>query len=293
MKSIVEKAKAKLTGFSDLCHLLERDIILNGKAQKTYECYIHQIACISLHFNKLPGEISDDQIADYLFKIKKENSYSESYFKFTVFGLRYLFRLFEREDRTIKLPHIPHTKTLPVILSQEECKNLFSASSKFKDRFRLALIYSAGLRIGEAQRLECLDIDTDRMLIHVRQSKGKKDRYVVLSKLIASRFEKYCKQYGIKKYVFPGQKPGNYISKNTVGRVLKTALKKCGIDKSVCLHTLRHSYATHMLENGIDIVTVKEQLGHEDIQTTMLYLQVCNLDRKKCISPLDSLYGIK
>jgi site-specific recombinase XerD len=164
---------------------------------------------------------------------------------------------------------------------------------KSKLFFSERLIYSAGLRIGEAQRLERTDIDTERMLIHIRQSKGRKDRYVVLSKLIANKFIKYCLEYKITKYVFPGQKPGNYISKNTIGRILKNALKLSGIEKKVCPHTLRHCFATHMLENGVDTVTVKEQLGHADIQTTMLYLQVSNISRKPAVSPLDSLYGIK
>ncbi len=280
MKTIIDEAKAKVPGFNNLYHNLERDIILNGKAEKTFKSYIRQIADICLYFNKLPTEISDEQIADYLFKIKKENDFSESYFKFSVYGLRYLFRLNNLLDRKINLPAIPRIKTLPIILSQKECRKLFSAPEKFKDRFLLALIYSAGLRIGEAQRLERLSVDIDRMLIHIKEGKGKKDRYVVLSKLIATRFEKYCEQYEIKKYVFPGQKSGNYISKTTIRRVMIDALKKSNIEKCACIHTLRHCFAINMLENGIDIVTVKEQLGHEDIKTTMRYLQVARLEKK-------------
>ncbi len=293
MKNIINTAVAEIKGFEDLRYKFERDIILNGKTEKTYKCYIVHIAHISLHFKKLPLEISDEQIADYLFRVKKENNYSESHFKFSVYGLRYLFRLYKQEGRVVKLPSLPKKKSLPVILSPGECKRLFAAPKKFKHKFTLALMYSAGLRIGEAQRLERLDIDVERRLIHIKQSKGRKDRYVVLSKLIAGRFMKYCKQYNIKKYVFPGQKPGNYVSKNTIGRILKNALSLSGIEKKACPHTLRHCFATHMLENGIDIVTVKEQLGHENIQTTMDYLHVARLERKSVVSPLDSLYGIK
>ena len=201
--------------------------------------------------------------------------------------------MYSREDKLIKLPGIPHKKQLPVILSQQEVKKLLLSPDKFKERFMIALIYSAGLRMGELQKLERTDIDVDRMLIHIRQGKGQKDRYVVLSKLIAAKFGKYCQQYKIKKYVFPGQKQGNYISRTTVRKIIKTALLKCGIEKNINTHSLRHSFATHMLENGIDIVTVKEQLGHSDIHTTMLYLQVARLERKTAVSPLDFLYGIK
>ena len=293
MKKIIDTANAEIAGFKEMSHRLERDIILNGKTQKTYKSYIRQIAAVSIYFNKLAIEISTEEIAEYLFKVKKENDFSESYFKFTVYGLRYLFRLYNLEDKLIKLPPLPKKKILPVVLSQPECKKLFASPEKFKDKFMLCLIYSAGLRMGEIQRLERLDIDTERMLIHVRQGKGRKDRYIVLSKFLASRYEKYCRAYKITKFVFPGLKQGHYISKTTVRKILKHAILKAGIEKKVCVHTLRHCFATHMLENGIDIVTVKEQLGHECIQTTMEYLQVARFERKTAVSPLDSLYGIK
>ncbi len=293
MKKIIDIANAEIEGFKSMSHKFERDIIINGKTQKTYQCYIRQIAAISLEFNKIAIQISNEEIAEYLFKVKKENDFSESYFKFTVYGLRYLFRLYNLEDKLIKLPPLPKKKTLPVVLSQAECKKLFAAPEKFKNKFMLALMYSAGLRMGELQQLERLDIDTERMLIHVRQGKGKKDRYIVLSKFLASRYKKYCREYKITKFVFPGQKTGHYISKTTVRKILKHAVLKAGIEKSVCTHTLRHCFATHMLENGIDIVTVKEQPGHEYIQTTMEYLHVARLERKTAVSPLDSLYSIK
>jgi site-specific recombinase XerD len=293
MSTIIERAKVQIKGFTDLSHRLERDIILNGKSRKTFNAYIGQIASIALYFKKLPFDVSDDQIAEFLFQVKTENRYSETYFKFTVYGLRYIFKLYGYNQRKIDLPSIPHEKTLPVILSQQECKQLISLAKTFRDKFLLALIYSAGLRMGEAQRLEKNDIDCQRMLLHIRQGKGKKDRYVVLSKLIANRFDKYCNEYKITKYVFAGQKPGHYISETGMRRILKAALKTAAIEKDVCLHSLRHCFATHLLENGTDIITVKEQLGHEDIQTTMRYLQVANMERTRSISPLDSLYNIK
>ena len=292
MKNIIEQAQREISGFNELSYKLERDIILNGKSQKTYLSYIRQIANLALYFDKSPLDVSNEEIADYLFKLKTENNYSETYFKFTVYGMRYIFRLYSIEDKLIKLPSLPHQKSLPVILSQKECKKLFAAPDSFRDKFLLALIYSAGLRMGEVIKLETVDIDTDRMLLNVRKGKGNKDRYVVLSKLIALRFQKYCNEYKIGKYVFPGQQTGNYISRTSVRKILKSALKKCGFKKEVNIHSLRHCFATHMLENGIDIVTVKEQLGHEDIQTTMRYLQVARFERKTAVSPLDFLYNI-
>ena len=118
MKSIIEKAQSSFSWFKDLSYNLERDLILNGKTKKTYKCYIRQIASLALHFKKSPLEVSNEQIADYLFDLQKSSGLSESYFKSTVYGLRYLFRLHSREDKLIKLPSLPHKKQLPVILSQ-------------------------------------------------------------------------------------------------------------------------------------------------------------------------------
>jgi hypothetical protein len=139
MKNIIDYAKAEITGFEDLRYKFERDIILKGKTPKTYQCYILHIAHVSLYFRKLPIEVSDEQIADYLFKVKKENNYSESHFKFSVYGLRYLFRLYKQEHRVVNLPSLPKKKSLPVILSSRECKKLFAAPKKFRDKFMIAL----------------------------------------------------------------------------------------------------------------------------------------------------------
>ncbi len=258
MKNIIEQAQKSVKGFESMRYKFERDIIVNGKTQKTYKSYIRQIASISLYFNKLPFSITDEEIADYLFMLKIENDYSESYLKFTVYGLRYLFRLFNLDDRRILLPAMSKKIVLPIILSKTECKRLFLAPDNFKDRFLLTLIYSSGLRISEALRLQRFDIDTDRHLLHVRQGKGKRDRYVVLSKFIAMKFDKYCKAYNIKKYIFPGQKEGNYLSKSTVFRIFRDAKKKSNITKPATIHSLRHCFATHMLyQTAIKMMNIK------------------------------------
>ena len=291
MKNIIDRAICEISGFEEIRHKVERELINNGKSPKTYYAYIRQIASVSLYFGRLPFDVTDEEIAEFLFKIKTENNYSETYFKFTVYGLRYLFRIYDMQERKIQLPSISHYKALPVILSGRECKLLFKTLKKFRDRFLLCITYSAGLRLSEVQKLEVRDIDSDRLLLHIRKGKGGKDRYVVLSKLIANKFEEYCKTYGIEKFLFPGQKKGNYLSKTSIQKIIQKAVKQSGIKKNASLHTLRHCFATHLLENGIDIITVKEQMGHSDIQTTMRYLQVCNLDRTKSISPLDTLYN--
>ena len=172
MENIIERPSKSVSGFEELRHRVERELTINGKSNKTYYAYMRQIACISLDFGKLPFDITDDEISEYLFKVKTEKGFSETYFKFTVYGLRYLFKIYGYTDRKISLPIIPKRETLPVILSQGECKRLFKTPQKFRDRFLLCKIYSAGLRLSEVQKLEVRDVDTQRMLLHVRLGKG-------------------------------------------------------------------------------------------------------------------------
>ncbi len=210
--------------------------------------------------------------------------------KHTVYGLRYLFRLFGREDRAIRLPILHRPKKLPVVLSQEECRRLFRTPRLLKHRVMLSLIYSAGLRMSELKNLRPEDIDADRMQIHIRQGKYYKDRYVPLSGLMLRGLRKYQSVIQPKEWLFNGKETGSQISSRGIQWAMREAVKKSGIQKHAVVHTLRHSYATHLLEMGVDIVTIKELLGHQTIQTTMVYLHVARLQPKAAFSPLDKLY---
>jgi site-specific recombinase XerD len=152
-------------------------------------------------------------------------------------------------------------------------------------------MYSAGLRSCELRALRVKDIDSGRMLIHIRQSKNHKDRYVPLSDLILRGLRKYYRQKRPQDYLFPGKKDGCSLSSLTIAQILRKACSKAGIRKRVSPHTLRHTYATHLLEMGMNILRVKELLGHTDIRTTMLYLQVMNQAREKDFSPFDRIYS--
>lgn len=170
--------------------------------------YGRSIAKIALFFGKPPLELEDETINEYLLELKAGEQPSESYFKHTVYGLRYLFRLFGREDRAIKLPPLRRQNQLPVVLSRAECKRLFTAPKLLKHRVMLTLTYSAGLRLSELVALRLEDIDSDRMQIRIRQSKGNKDRYVVLSSFILQGLRKYFQACRPKVYLFNGQTTG-------------------------------------------------------------------------------------
>jgi site-specific recombinase XerD len=215
---------------------------------------------------------------------------SLSDFKFAVYGLRYCYRLLGMNEKLVKLPSIKHTNKLPVVLNYQECKALFNAPELLKHRILLSLIYSAGLRAREASHLRLADIDSGRMMIHIRQSKYNKDRYVPLSPLILEGLRKYYYACQPVEYLFNGNTLGSPLSVRGMQWALREAVRKCKLQKGITLHTLRHSYATHLLEFGMDIVTIKELLGHERIVTTLIYLHVAKPNRSNLFSPFDRLY---
>lgn len=292
-QTLIERAQLEVPEFKTMYRKLERKVKLSGLSSSTLYNYGRSIARISLYFGKIPLELEDDQIEDYLLMLKEKVNPSESYFKHTVYGMRYLFRLFGREDRAIRLPILHRPKKLPIVLSQQECKKLFSAPRLLKHRFMLSLIYSAGLRMNELKNLRLQDIDRDRMQIHIRQGKYYKDRFVPLSKLIVRGLDKYLEAVQPKKWLFNGRNSGSPISSRGIQWAMREAVKKAGIGKHAVVHTLRHSYATHLLEMGVDIVTIKGLLGHETIQTTMIYLHIARLKPKSAFSPFDKLYKME
>jgi site-specific recombinase XerD len=290
--TIVEKAKIAVSGFSEVASRLEQQVELRGQSKSTLENYIRRIALISLHFKKLPHQIDEDEINDYLVALARDpRSPSRSSFKHMVYGLRYYYRLLGLNDKAIALPSLKRDTKLPVILNRSELKELFSAPKLLKHRVVLSLIYSAGLRGREVINLKLSDIDFERKTIHIRQSKYKKDRIVPLSPTIAKGLKKYLRSEHPITWFFNGKELGSQYSVKGLSWVMREALKKTTITKDVSLHSLRHTYATHLLEEGVNIVTLKELLGHSDITTTMIYLHVAQCKLIKPHSPFDSLYG--
>jgi site-specific recombinase XerD len=289
--TIVEQACHEIQGFKKLYGELQDKVLLSGQSKSTLTNYARKLAQVSLHFGKLPQHISEKEINRYLAALaRKSKTPSLSDFKFTVFGLRYCYHLLGMNEKAIKLPVIREGRKLPVVLNHQECIAMFKAPELLKHRVLLSLIYSAGLRAGEASRLKIADIDSGRMMIHIRQSKFNKDRYVPLSPLILQGLRKYYYACQPVEYLFNGNSAGSPLSIKGMQWALREAVKKCKLQKGISLHTLRHSYATHLLEEGMDIVSIKELLGHERIDTTMVYLHVAKPNRSNVFSPFDRLY---
>jgi len=292
--TLVENAIATVEGFDRVYTRLQQQVILKGQSKSTLENYIRRIAVFSLHFGRLPENISDDEIQEYLTSVALDpKSPSRSSFKHMVYGLRYYFRLIGQNKRAIELPSLKNEIKLPVILNRSELKELFKAPALLKHRIVLTLIYSAGLRGQEVINLKIADIDFERKSIHIRQSKYKKDRIVPLSAYIAMGLKKYIEVEHPHIWLFNGKEPDGRYSVRGLSWVMREALKKTSVKKDVNLHSLRHSYATHLLEDGVNIVTLKELPGHSDITTTMIYLHVARCLYVSAHSPLDTLYNKK
>ena len=292
--TIVERALESIAGFGAVYKTLHQQVTLKGQSRSTLENYIRRIAQISLHFGKLPQQISDDEINEYLTSLAlSSKTPSRSNFNHAVYGLRYYFRLTGHNRRAIALPSLKQDARLPVILNRSELKELFKAPLLLKHRIVLTLIYSAGLRGQEVINLKLSDIDFERKTIHIRQSKYKKDRIVPLSGFMAKGLRKYINAEHPYTWLFNGKEPDGRYSVRGLSWVMRETLRKTSITKDVNLHSLRHTYATHLLEEGVNIVTLKELLGHAQITTTMIYLHVAQCPHFKPHSPLDSLYNEK
>ena len=292
--TILGRAMQTVPGFDKVYHKMKQQTLLGGRSQSTFDNYIRRIALVCLEYNRLPEDISEDEINDYLTGLAQmAKSPSRSSFKHAVYGLRYYFRHMGLNKRATDLPSMKKEVKLPVIFNRSELRQLFNAPTLLKHRIVLTLIYSAGLRSQETINLKLSDIDFERRTIHIRQSKFKKDRMVPLSGYMAEGLKKYISAEHPHIWLFNGKEPDGRYSVKGLSWIMRETLKKTGITKEVSLHSLRHSYATHLLEDGVNIVTIKELLGHAHIATTMLYLHVAQIPPGAAHSPLDTLYPRK
>lgn len=290
--TMVEQAIALVPEFANVVSKLDQQVTLRGQSKSTLKNYTQRIALCVIHFGQLPEQIDPDEINEYLVGLARDpKSPSRSSFKHMVYGLRYYFRLMGMNKNAIALPSLKKDTKLPVILNQQELKELFAAPTLLKQRIVLALIYSAGLRGQEVINLKISDIDFERKTIHIRQSKYKKDRIVPLADSMAVGLKKYLSAENPHIWLFNGKESDGRYSVKGLSWVMRENLKKTTITKDVNLHSLRHSYATHLLEQGVNIVTLKELLGHAEITTTMIYLHIAQCDLVKAHSPLDRLYN--
>ena len=251
---------------------------------------------MALHFKVCPTTLDQEQVLDYLHHCRGlHKTPSESFFKHTVYGLRAACKVKGIGYHQIALPQIPRQNDLPLVLSPMEIKQLLNAPKYLKHKLIIALLYGCGLRSYELCNLQRQHIDLDRKMLFVKKQKGNKDRYVPLGKLLIS---------GLCKYLNPDLSPTDFLFTSQVGdnRVpittrgvnwaVKEAKSKIKAKKKITAHTLRHCFATHLLENGLDLVSVQKLLGHARIETTMIYIHVAQFEKRTYKCPLDTIYKL-
>lgn len=271
---------------------MKADLELKGFSAGTQSYYLRHASDFAKHFNRSPAQMGEEELRAFLLHLAKDRKVSPGYLSNCVSVLKFLYRhTLKRPELIEQIPQPKKAKTLPVVLSKQEVLALYEAIDSLKYKAIMATTYSAGLRVSELRRLQVTDIDTQRMLIHVREGKGKKDRYVMLSEQLVVLLRQYYKSR--KKggpYLFVGNNPQRPLSAGAIHRVLKKAAKKAGLSKKVSMHTLRHSFATHLLEAGGDIRVLQVLLGHGSIRTTVQYTRVSSEHLARTTSPWDLLH---
>lgn len=255
---------------------LIEDLRIRNYSPRTIEIYVRCIAEFAKYFGRSPEELGEGHIREYQRYLVEEKKSSWAHFNQSVCALRFLYGMTLHKDWSVT--HIPfprREKRLPEVLSIEEVSELFGCVRTVKARTILETMYGAGLRLTEALRLKPKDIDSRRMAIRVEQGKGRHDRYVTLSPALLETLRDYYREYRPEgKWLFPSRNPDHPTHPTGVQRVCRTAARKAGLSKRVTTHTLRHSFATNLLEAGVDLRTIQMLLGHSSLNTTALYLHV-------------------
>ena len=241
----------------------------------TIKSYVTAVVMLSRYYGRCPSQLSEREVAAYMNYITKQRGYSYGSISGAHSGIKLFWRqILSREWNTKLLPRPKRPKVLPEILSLEEVQRLIDMTSNKKHNAILRVLYSTGLRVGELVKLEPSDIDSKRMVVRVRKGKGKKDRYTRLTLSLLSQLRAYWKLYRPAHYLFEGRVPGRHISSRTVQAVFHQARNRAGINRQVGVHVLRHCFATHLLEAGVDSLIIKQLLGHAHLSTTAKYLHV-------------------
>jgi site-specific recombinase XerD len=259
------------------------DMQLRGLAQKTQESYVRVVRQLAEHYGKSPARISEEELRQYFLHLQKVRQVSESTFLVALCGIKFFYQhTLKREWPTLDLVRSPRKKKLPVVLSVEEVGQILAGVYRPGYRVCLSTIYACGLRISEGVQLQVGDIDSDRMVVHVRQGKGAKERYVPLPQSTLQQLRQHWLTHRHKVWLFPAQTPGGVpltaasgpISTSSLRRAFALALEDSGLRKAATVHSLRHSYATHLLEAGVDLRVVQAYLGHSSIRSTAIYLHL-------------------
>jgi len=266
------------------------DLQLRNYSVKTQQLYIECVSLFARHFNRSPELLGPEEIRAYQLYLIHEKQVSWSRFNQTVCALRFLYSTTLQKDWIIKHLPFPRKETrLPVILAPAQVSTLLDSISNPRHRMFFTTIYATGLRLSEARRLEVADLDSARMTVRVRQGKGRKDRYVMLSPRLLELLRQYWKAYRPARLLFAGLNPERPLAERTLQEALREARQKAGLSPQVTAHTLRHCFASHLLQAGVNVRVIQLLLGHASLKTTARYTHVADNALAQTVSPLDLL----
>jgi integrase/recombinase XerD len=270
---------------------MTEDMQVRNLSPHTQDSYVQQVSLFARHFTKSPDVLGPEEIRSYQLYLTNEKKLAPSSILTAIAALRFLYKVTLHKDWSLEeiIPTPKKPQKLPIVLSPEEVLQFLSCIESVKHRTILATCYAAGLRISEAIRLKVADIDSQRMVIRVEQGKGQKDRYVMLSPKLLQILRNWWPITRPKQWLFPGDQIGGHISKAAVQHACQKAHQRCGIVKPITPHSLRHSFATHLLESGTDLRTIQLLLGHRSLATTSRYLRIATSKVCSTTSPLDLL----
>jgi site-specific recombinase XerD len=268
---------------------LESELRSRKYSPQTIRSYVHYNKYLCRRIQKHPEDITPEDVRNYLAYLDKTLDLSASSMNLAISAINFFYRQVLKKDIAWNQHRPRHDKKLPEVLAESEVVTLLSCEKNPKHRLLLMMAYSSGLRVSEVVALKKEHIDLERKMILIRAGKGRKDRYTLLSDRAADFLVRYCGLYDIEGWLFPGIAAGRHLSIRSAQNVFAKALKNARINKPVSIHSLRHSFATHLLENGTDVRYIQELLGHSTLRTTQRYTHVARRSVLKIRSPLDNL----
>ena len=293
-KIALSEGKSALSQIQESNHVVLKrfieEIQLKGYSDSTLKTYRNEFGIFLNYLEQIPAEnCTIEDIRNYILYCINELQLSEATVHSRMNAIKFYYeQVLGRERFLFEIPRPKKPLKLPKVIAPADIKKMFEATSNLKHNTMLKLCYGLGLRVSEIVNLKITDIDSKSMQVFIERAKGKKDRYVNLPESILPQLRTYFIEYKPKLYLFEGQLGGQYSSRSAQ-QVFKNTMLKAKINKTLSIHSLRHSFATHLLEQGTDIRFIQELLGHNDIKTTLIYTQVNDKSLRKIISPLDNL----
>ena len=270
---------------------MRRQMAIRGFAPSTQQAYLGWMAHLVRFCRIPPDQISEDRIRDWLFHLS-ERRLSSSTLNQAISAVRFFFQQVLRRPYACAFGYQRAPQRVPVTLSPDEVGRLLEATCSLRDRTAMEIAYAGGLRLGEILHLKLTDIDSEQMIIRVEQGKGKKDRNVMLAQSLLLTLREYWKRERPREWLFPGHGGERPLNPSVIQRAFIEAKRKAGIKKAVSFHSLRHSFATHLMQSGVDVRTIQALLGHRSLGTTQRYMHVAGRYLQTTASPLDRLRGV-